>query len=166
MSSSLILGQAVLSSAALTWLIAAGAVFLFLLALAVTISRFYQKVGPDEAIVRTGMGGMQVVTAGGSFVIPVFHRAERMDLTLKSFEIAREGSEGLICKDNIRADIRVAFFVRIDKTQEEMKEVAQSIGQGRASQVETLRELFDAKFSEASQDGRKAIRLHRTLRQT
>ncbi len=72
-----------------------------------------------------------------------------MDLTLKSFEIAREGAEGLICKDNIRADIRVAFFIRIDKTDDEIKEVAQSIGPRRASQLETLRELFDAKFSEA-----------------
>ena len=112
-------------------------------------SKFYQKVGPDEAIVRTGWGGMQVVTANGVFVAPVIHHAEKMDLTLKSFEIAREGSEGLICKDNIRADIRVAFFIRIDKTQEEMREVAQSIGCRRASQIETLRELFDAKFSEA-----------------
>ncbi len=112
-------------------------------------SKFYQKVGPDEAIVRTGWGGMQVITANGVFVAPVIHHAEKMDLTLKSFEIARTGSEGLICKDNIRADIRVAFFIRIDKTQEEMREVAQSIGCRRASQIETLRELFDAKFSEA-----------------
>lgn len=112
-------------------------------------SRFYAKVGPDEAIVRTGQGGMRVVTASGILVIPVFHRSEKMDLTLKSFEIAREGSEGLICKDNIRADIKVAFFIRVDKTEEEIKEVAQSIGCKRASQVETLRELFDAKFSEA-----------------
>ncbi len=124
--------------------------FIILVAGALALaSRFYQKVGPDEAIVRTGFGGMQVVTANGIIVLPVVHHYEKMDLTLKSFEIAREGSEGLICKDNIRADIRVAFFIRIDKTQEEMREVAQSIGSRRASQVETLRELFDAKFSEA-----------------
>lgn len=120
-----------------------------LLGIAAAASRFYMKVGPDEAIVRTGSGGMRVVTASGIFVVPVIHRAEKMDLTLKSFEIAREGSEGLICKDNIRADIRVAFFIRVDKTELEIKEVAQSIGCRRASQVETMRELFDAKFSEA-----------------
>ena len=72
-----------------------------------------------------------------------------MDLTLKSFEISRQGSEGLICRDNIRADIKVAFFIRVDSTEEEMKEVAQSIGAKRCSELETLRELFDAKFSEA-----------------
>lgn len=112
-------------------------------------NQFYRKVGPDEAIVRTGMGGMRIVTAGGLNVIPVLHSYEKMDLTLKSFEIAREGSEGLICKDNIRADIKVAFFIRINNEESEMREVAEAIGCRRASQVETMRELFDAKFSEA-----------------
>ncbi len=129
--------------------IALGALLVLILGFLSLASQFYRKVGPDEAIVRTGVGGMQVVTASGIVVIPVLHSAEKMDLTVKSFEIAREGSEGLICKDNIRADIKVAFFIRIDKTQEEMREVAQSIGCKRASQIETMRELFDAKFSEA-----------------
>ncbi len=133
----------------ITIIIAVVSFLVILAGLATIASRFYVKVGPDEAIVRTGGGGMKVTTAGGAFVIPVIHRSERMDLTLKSFEIAREGAEGLICKDNIRADIRVAFFIRIDKTDDEIKEVAQSIGPRRASQLETLRELFDAKFSEA-----------------
>ncbi len=126
-----------------------GSVLLFLFALGVVAGRFYVKVAPDEAIVKTGMGGMSVVIDGGRLIWPIVHRYEKMDLTLKSFEISREGSEGLICKDNIRADIKTVFFIRVDKTVEEIKEVAQSIGCKRASQLETLRELFDAKFSEA-----------------
>lgn len=113
------------------------------------ISLFYIKVGPDEAIVKSGAGGLRVYTDGGMLRIPLVQHIEYMDLTLKSFEIARQGAEGLICKDNIRADIKVAFFVRVDKTAEEIKEVAQSIGPKRCSQIDTLRELFDAKFSEA-----------------
>lgn len=126
-----------------------GSILLVGTAFIIIASKFYIKVGPDEAIVKTGMGGMAVIIDGGALVWPVVHRYEKMDLTLKSFEISREGSEGLICKDNIRADIKTAFFIRVDKTTEEIKEVAQSIGCKRASQVETLRELFDAKFSEA-----------------
>lgn len=130
-------------------LILFGSLLLIGTAFIVIAGKFYVKVGPDEAIVKTGMGGMSVIIDGGALIWPVIHRYEKMDLTLKSFEIAREGSEGLICKDNIRADIKTAFFIRVDKTAEEIKEVAQSIGCKRASQVETLRELFDAKFSEA-----------------
>lgn len=147
MNSLLLIGQ--MNQVLVTVIIAIVALIVLFAGMLAVASRFYRKVGPDEALVRTGWGGMQVVTAGGITVVPVLHSADKMDLTLKSFEIARTGSEGLICKDNIRADIRVAFFIRIDKTQEEMREVAQSIGCRRASQVETMRELFDAKFSEA-----------------
>ena len=125
------------------------AVLLLGIGMAAVFNKFYVKVGPDEAVVRTGGGKMRVTTGQGVFIVPVLHRAERMDLTLKSFEIAREGAEGLICRDNIRADIRVAFFVRVDKSEEEIKEVAQSIGARRCAEIETMRALFDAKFSEA-----------------
>ncbi len=125
---------------------------LFLIALlgvVIAYKRFYIKVGPDEAIVRSGSGGLRVASGDGMWVVPMVHQYEFMDLTLKSFEIHRQGAEGLICRDNIRADIKVAFFVRVDKSMEEVKEVAQSIGAKRCSQIDTLRELFDAKFSEA-----------------
>lgn len=138
-----------LSESATFGLIVVGCVFALFLMIALYISKFYIKVGPDEAIVKSGMGGLKVATDGGLLVVPLVQHIEFMDLTLKSFEIARQGSEGLICKDNIRADIKVAFFLRVDKTEEEIKEVAQSIGAKRCAEIETLRELFDAKFSEA-----------------
>ncbi len=82
------------------------------------IKKQYIVVGPDKAIVKTGVGGLgRHHGASGTLIIPVIHRYEFMDLTLKSFEISRQGSEGLICKDNIRADIKVAFFIRVDSTQ-------------------------------------------------
>lgn len=117
--------------------------------LAAAFNRFFRKVGPEEALVRSGKGGLKVATGEGMWVIPLLHRVELMDLTLKRIEIARKGTSGLICKDNIRADIEVAFFVRVSKDSAKIKEVAESIGCARASEQVTLVELFDAKFSEA-----------------
>jgi len=117
--------------------------------IAAMFKKCYMVVGPDTAIVKTGAGPLKVVTGGGMLVVPVINRYELMDLSLKSFEISRQGSEGLICRDNIRADIKVAFFIRVDSSIQEMKEVASSIGARRCSEIDTLRELFDAKFSEA-----------------
>src|SRR5690606_37440691 len=74
---------------------------------------------------------------------------EVMDISIKTIEIARHGKEGLICKDNIRADIKVTFFVRVNKTPEDVISVAQTIGTDRASDPRTLSALFDAKFSES-----------------
>ena len=126
------------------------AVALFLMTvLGVAASRFYRKVGPEEALVRSGGGDLYVATGRGMWVVPLVHRVEEMDLTLKRIEIHRKGSSGLICKDNIRADIEVAFFVRIANDEQQIKEVAQAIGCARASEQSTLVELFDAKFSEA-----------------
>ena len=113
------------------------------------LSRFYRKVGPEEAIVRTGVGGMQVTSGGGIIVVPIMHRADLMDLSVKRIEIARRGEAGLICRDNIRADIEVAFFVRVNNTKDAILNVAQSLGCRRASERQALVELFDAKFSEA-----------------
>jgi uncharacterized membrane protein YqiK len=121
---------------------------ILLLGFFVMIAKFYQKVEQGTAIVRTGMGGINV-SFNGIVVIPVLHRSEVMDISLKRVEIFRHGSEGLICKDNVRADIKVAFFVRVNNQKQDVLTVAQSIGCKRASDNDKLVELFDAKFSEA-----------------
>lgn len=117
-------------------------------AVMVMFSRFYRKVQQGQAIVRNGVGGTRV-SFNGMVVIPVIHQIEHMDISVKRIEIERQGSEGLICKDNIRADIKVAFFVRVNKTDQDVLRVAQSVGCQRASSVDMIRTLFDAKFSEA-----------------
>lgn len=114
----------------------------------IMFSRFYRKVQQGQAIVRNGVGGTKV-SFNGMVVVPVVHQIEHMDISVKRIEIERQGAEGLICKDNIRADIKVAFFVRVNKTDQDVLRVAQSIGCQRASSVDMIRVLFDAKFSEA-----------------
>jgi uncharacterized membrane protein YqiK len=51
-------------------------------------------------------------------VVPVLHRAEPMDISVKRIEIARQG-EDLICR-KLRADIQVAFFVRVNNTERDI----------------------------------------------
>lgn len=120
-----------------------------LIAFGFAFSRFYRKVGPEEAIIKSGYGGLKGATGSGCWVIPILHRAEMMDLSVKRIEITRRAEAGLICRDNIRADIEVAFFVRVNNTTEDILNVAQSLGCRRASERDALIELFDAKFSEA-----------------
>ncbi len=114
----------------------------------ILFSRFFRKVTQGQAIVRNGIGDTKV-SFNGMIVIPVAHQAEYMDISVKRIEIERKANEGLICKDNLRADIKVAFFIRINKIEDDVKRVAQSIGCARASSIETLKNLFDSKFSEA-----------------
>jgi len=113
------------------------------------IAMFYKKVHQGQALVRTGFGGTKVATDKGLYVVPVLHRVEVMDISVKKIQIERLATEGLICKDNMRADIKVAFFVRVNNEVDFIKKVAQTIGVERASRKETLEDLFEAKFSEA-----------------
>ena len=113
------------------------------------IALFYKKVPQGEALVRTGFKGTKVATDKGLYVVPVFHKVEIMDISVKKIQIERIGDNGLLCKDNMRADIKVAFFVRVNNEVEFIKKVAQTVGCERASDISTLEELFEAKFSEA-----------------
>ncbi|SMD06512.1 hypothetical protein, partial [Lentzea albidocapillata] len=114
----------------------------------ITLSRLFKKCEQGKALIVSKMRKVDV-TFTGTVVLPVLHRCETMDISVKTIEIRRAGNEGLICKDNIRADIRITFFVRVNKTVEDVIKVAQAIGTERASHEQTLQELFNAKFSEA-----------------
>ncbi|GAB3434208.1 flotillin family protein [Actinophytocola sediminis] len=128
--------------------IAIGVVVAVLLILLVAISRLFRKVEQGRALIVSKVRNVHV-TFTGAVVLPVLHKAEYMDISVKTIEIGRTGQEGLICQDNIRADIRITFFVRVNKTSEDVIKVAQAIGTARASDQGTLQELFAAKFSEA-----------------
>ena len=129
-------------------LLIGGIVFLIFIIL-FAFANFYKKIPQGKAIVRTGVGGGKVAFNRGMYVIPILHQMEIMDISVKKVQIDRLEQDGLICKDNIRADIKVAFFVRVNKNADDVLNVAQIIGTERASDIETLCNLFEAKFSEA-----------------
>jgi uncharacterized membrane protein YqiK len=126
-----------------------GISLLVIFGLIVMLISWYKKVPQGKAIIRTGVGGTKVAIENGIIVVPGIQMHEVMDLSVRTIEISRMKEDGLICKDNIRADTKVVFFVRINKEVADIKKVAQSIGCERASDIATLRELFEAKFSEA-----------------
>jgi uncharacterized membrane protein YqiK len=112
------------------------------------VAKWYRKAAQGQALVKTGVGGTKV-SFNGKLIIPVLHRLEIMDISLKNITISRNGNDGLVCKDNLRADIKVVFFVRVNKTSDSVIKVAQSVGCERASNQEEMITLFDSKFSEA-----------------
>ncbi|MET8572838.1 flotillin family protein [Streptomyces sp. NPDC004783] len=125
-----------------------GALVVLCLLAVLVVSRLFRKVEQGKALIVSKMRKVDV-TFTGQVVLPVLHRAEVMDISVKTIEITRAGKEGLICRDNIRADIRISFFVKVNKTVEDVVKVAQAVGTARASDRDTLQELFHAKFSEA-----------------
>lgn len=115
----------------------------------IVISRLRRFVEQGQALIVTGSGDDPHVYFTSAIVLPLRNRYEVMDISVHAIEIGRAGKEGLICKDNIRADIRVTFFVHVIKSPEAVIKVAQTVGVERASDPVVVAKLFDAKFSEA-----------------
>ncbi len=123
--------------------------FILLMAIITVFKAFYIKVEQGTALIVNTMKSVPKVTFTGSLVWPVIHKKELMRISLITLEVDRRGKDGLICADNMRADITVAFYLRVNETAEDVLKVAKSIGAARASDKEAVNELFNAKFSEA-----------------
>ncbi len=141
-----------------TLIIIAG-VFLLLLVLAVVVMICIRKIHPGKAGISVGLGGLRVAF-DYMIRIPVVQNFEEMDISVKKLEIHRKGKDGLVCKDNIRADISVAFYIRVEATVDSVKKVSQMLGVERVSDMAQLRELFEAKFSEALKTAGKQMEFH------
>ncbi|HJN75056.1 MAG TPA: SPFH domain-containing protein [Myxococcota bacterium] len=130
-------------------LVVVGVAALVFLGLWVVLTRFYRAVDQGQALVVNKMNQAPEVAFTGALVLPVVHRAEVMDLSLKSVTLERRGGDGVLCADGVRADVDVTFLLRVNNTVRDVLEVAQTIGCARASDPERLQELFGARFSEA-----------------
>ncbi len=118
-----------------------------------------RKIQPGRAGLRTGFGGVNI-SFDWMLRIPVIQTYHIVDISVKKLEIARKGKDGLVCKDNIRADIIVAFYIRVEATVESVRKVAQMLTPERVSDISQLRELFEAKFSEALKTAGKQMEFH------
>ena len=126
-----------------------GAVVVVVMGFAAIVKAFYFKVEQGTALIVNDTSTTPKVYFTGALVYPIIHKKELMKVSLITLEVDRRGKDGLICLDNMRADITVAFYLRVNETAEDVLKVAKSIGASRASDREAVYELFAAKFSEA-----------------
>jgi uncharacterized membrane protein YqiK len=118
-----------------------------------------RKIEPGRAGIKTGWGGVKVAF-DWMVRVPMVQHYHIVDISVKKLEISRKGKDGLVCKDNIRADITVAFYIRVDANEESVRKVAQMLTPERVADMEQLRELFEAKFSEALKTAGKQMEFH------
>ncbi|MFT6903842.1 MAG: putative membrane protein YqiK [Oleiphilaceae bacterium] len=126
-----------------------GIFFVILMGMAALFKSFYIKVDQGTALIVNDMTASPKVHFTGALVYPIIYKKELMKISLITLEVDRRGKDGLICADNMRADITVAFYLRVNETTEDVLRVAKSIGADRASDREAVNLLFNAKFSEA-----------------
>lgn len=123
--------------------------FILLFGFAAILKAFYHKVAQGTALIVNDTSATPKVHFTGALVWPIIHKKELMNISLITLDVDRRGRDGLICKDNLRADITVAFYLRVNETPQDVLRVAKAIGADRASDKEAVDQLFSAKFSEA-----------------
>ena len=137
------------SSLTIITLIGLAVLAVIIIGLLISFTKFYVKVPQGWALIINDTTSAPKVKFTGGIVWPVINKKELMKISLITLELDRRNKEGLICRDNIRADITVAFYLRVNETTEDVLKVAKSIGVERASDKDSVHELFNAKFSEA-----------------
>lgn len=109
----------------------------------------YKKPKQGQAIVRSGLNGVQIGIHKGLFVIPIFHTLEHVDLTVKQLDIEHKENEGVICKDFIKIDIKIDFWIRISTTPDDILRVSNAFGCKTTFDKAKTKDIFQTKFSEA-----------------
>lgn len=127
------------------------------LVLAFLATRYKQVKGTGEVLIKTPFGSKEKqVSFNGTFVWPLVNRLERMNITKKHIQLVREGSrdrasdtQGLHCKDNIRADLRVSFYIGVNPDTHDILLIANNLTTEGANNMDTLISHLEPKFSEA-----------------
>ena len=95
--------------------LAIGIGVLFVFSLLIMVAKFYHKVEQGQALIINKLRAEPEISTTGGMVIPVIHKKEIMDISTKRMMLERKGRSGLICQDNIRADITITFYIRVMK---------------------------------------------------
>lgn len=138
-------------------IIVALSVIVGLIFVAIFYASRYKKVKHQgEVIIINGYSKVEASFTGG-FVWPVINSYEYMDITRKKISLTRIGkegatgeeTEGLHCRDNIRADLKVDFYIGVNQTVDDVKTVANLFKPSEASNINVLIDHFSPKFSES-----------------
>ena len=107
--------------------------------------RCYKKCGPDEALIRTGLGGARVSFDHGLVVVPVAQRFEIIKVSARNFEI----DVPVTTKDENPIILKCFFVLSVNKTADDVLSVLRFCGLERLSEEKLLQKLFEPSFTEA-----------------
>lgn len=118
----------------------------------------YRQVGQGEALVVQRLDGVDA-SLNGAFYIPGLHRVQVMDLSLTPIPVEHRGNDGLVCADNVYADLKVTFYLRVGRSESDVCTVAESGTWQPEADSTNLEELFAHRLSEALETAVAEMRL-------
>jgi flotillin len=98
----------------------AAAVVIILLA---SFARMLRKVGPNQALIRYGLGGTHIVQGGAQLVLPLFHSAQELSLELMSFDVAPV--QDLYTNQGVAVNVEAVAQLKIKSSPESIRTAAE-----------------------------------------
>jgi uncharacterized membrane protein YqiK len=127
-------------------------IMLFIITIAlfglVIIFKSYKKPKEGEALLISGARGKRV-TFSGTIVIPFLEKVESVSIKIHQIEVFLEGKSGIVTKDNIIADVKATFSVRVNLDPIDIIRGGQNYGSQLTYDINQVSQLFAPKFEEA-----------------
>ena len=114
----------------------AGSLVLGLLMIMIFIARMYRKVGPNEALIRYGMGGTQVYCGRGALIFPMVQTCRDLSLELMSFDVAPQ--QNLYTKQGVAVTVEAVAQIKVKSDKESILTAAEQFLSKEPNQREGL----------------------------
>jgi flotillin len=116
--------------------IIAGLLVLGILMIMIVIAKMYRKVGPNEALIRYGMGGTEVYCGKGALIFPMVQTCRDLSLELMSFDVAPQQS--LYTKQGVAVTVEAVAQIKVKNDKESILTAAEQFLTKRPEQREAL----------------------------
>src|SRR5467141_2951395 len=116
--------------------IIAGLLVLGILMIMIVIAKMYRKVGPNEALIRYGMGGTEVYCGKGALIFPMVQTCRNLSLELMSFDVAPQQS--LYTKQGVAVTVEAVAQIKVKNDKESILTAAEQFLTKRPEQREAL----------------------------
>src|SRR5437667_6614500 len=101
----------------------AGSLVLGLLMIMIVIARMYRKVGPNEALIRYGMGGTEVYCGRGALIFPMVQTCRDLSLELMSFDVAPQ--QNMYTKQGVAVTVEAVAQIKVKSDKESIETAAE-----------------------------------------
>src|SRR5260370_1577896 len=117
-------------------MVIAGLLVLGILMIMIVIAKMYRKVGPNEALIRYGMGGTEVYCGRGALIFPMVQTCRDLSLELMSFDVAPQ--QNLYTKQGVAGTVEAGAQIQVKNEQKSILTAAEQILTKRPEQREAL----------------------------
>ncbi len=119
------------------------------LSMAALFNLYYQRVATGTALIINDLSGKKRVSFTNTLVLPIIHSKETLKMPLIPMEFDWRGKNGLKCADNIRVDIRLTVYLKIEERTADVLSAVRSMGVDKASDAEAVRSALQGILSQA-----------------